>query len=140
MRIRLPMKLLLTGGLIMLAAIKAAALLFKACRVKTLAVTSTMRSPQQLDVPTMVEQSLPGYEASTRFGLLIPAKTPKDMVDFLRTAIEKVMEGKDVQKRFADASIEMSTVETGRYTVRARMETDHAKWGKLIRETGVKPN
>ena len=87
----------------------------------------------------MAEQGLPGYEASTWFGLFVPARTPRDVVDYLRAAIEKVMEDKDVQKRFADAGIEMSTAETGRHTVRTRMEADLAKWEKLIKETGIKP-
>ena len=131
----------LMGGHVplMVSTVPAAAPLVKAGRVKALAVTSSSRSPQLPDVPTMVEQGLTGYEASTWFGLFVPARTPKEVVDYLRTAIEKVMEDKDVQKRFADAGIEMSTVETGRHTGRARMEADLVKWEKLIKETGIKP-
>jgi tripartite-type tricarboxylate transporter receptor subunit TctC len=69
----------------------------------------------------------------------VPARTPREVIDYLRGAVEKVMEDKEVQKRFADAGIEMSTAETGRHTMRARMEADLAKWDKLIKETGIKP-
>jgi tripartite-type tricarboxylate transporter receptor subunit TctC len=123
----------------MVSTVPAAAPLVKAGRVKALAVTSSVRSAQLPDVPTMAEQGLSGYEASTWFGLFVPARTPKEVVDYLRTAVEKVLDDKEVQKRFADAGIEMSTPDTGRHTVRARMEADLAKWEKLIKETGIKP-
>lgn len=124
---------------LMVSTVPAAAPLVRAGRVKALAVTSTARSAQLPDVPTMAEQGLTGYEASTWFGLFVPARTPKEVVDYLRTAVEKVMDDKEVQKRFTDAGIEMSMPETGRHTVRARMEADLVKWEKLIKETGIKP-
>jgi tripartite-type tricarboxylate transporter receptor subunit TctC len=130
----------LMGGHVplMVSTVPAAAPLIKSGRVTALGVTSSVRSAQLPDVPTVAEQGLPGYEASTWFGLFVPARTPKEVVDYLRAEVEKVMEDKDVQKRFADAGIEMSTAETGRHTVRARMEADLAKWEKLIKETGIK--
>lgn len=131
----------LLGGHVplMVSTVPAAAPLVKAGRVRALAVTSSSRAAQLPNIPTLAEQGLAGYEASTWFGLFVPAKTPKEVVDWLRAAVEKVLDDKDVQKQFADSGIELSTAETGRHTLRARMEADLAKWEKLIRETGIKP-
>lgn len=131
----------LLGGHVplMVSTVPAAAPLVKAGRVHALAVTSPTRAAQLPNVPTVAEQGLPGYEATTWFGLFVPAKTPKEVVDWLRTAVDKVLDDKDVQKQFADAGIELSTPEGGRYQLRTRMEADLAKWERLIRETGIKP-
>jgi len=131
----------LLGGHVplMVSTVPAAAPLVKSGRVKALAVTSAERAAQLPEVPTLAEQGLAGYEASTWFGLFVPAKTPKVVVDYLRATVEKVLEDKDVRRQFADSGIEMSTPATGRYTLRARMEGDLAKWDRLIKETGIKP-
>ncbi|HMN78771.1 MAG TPA: tripartite tricarboxylate transporter substrate binding protein [Burkholderiaceae bacterium] len=131
----------LLGGHVplMVSTLPAAAPLVKSGRVRALAVTSASRSPQLPDVPTMAEQGLTGYEASTWFGLFAPARTPPEVLDYLRAAIDQVLDDKEVQKRFTDSGIEMATADTGRYTLRTRMETDLAKWERLIRETGIKP-
>jgi len=131
----------LLGGHVplMVSTVPAAAPLVKSGKVRALAVTSSARAAQLPDVPTAAEQGLPGYEASTWFGLFVPAKTPKEVVDYLRSAAEKVMADPDVQQQFARSGIEMSTPETGRHTVRERMEADLAKWERLIKATGIKP-
>jgi len=131
----------LLGGHVplMVSTVPAAAPLVKAGRVKALAVTSAERAAQLPEVPTMAEQGLAGYEANTWFGLFVPAKTPREVVDSLRAAAEKVLADPDVQKQFAQSGIEMSTEQGGRYTLRARMESDLAKWERLIKEAGIEP-
>lgn len=131
----------LLGGHVqlMMSVVPTAAPLVRAGRVKALAVTSAARAAQLPDVPTLAEQGLAGSEASVWFGLFVPARTPKELVDYLRVAVEKVMNDKDVQKQFADSGIEMSTPDTGRYNLRSRMEADLTKWERLIKATGIKP-
>ena len=130
---------LLGGHLpMMVSTVPAAAPLVKAGRVKALAVTSARRTAQLAEVPTLAEQGLAGYEASTWFGLFVPANTPREAVDYLRSAVDRILDDKDVQRQMADLGIEVSTAEN-RGTLRARMEADLAKWERLIKETGIKP-
>src|SRR4029453_15852359 len=63
--------------------------LIKAGKLKALAVTSTQRSSVLPDVPTVAESGLPGFEASSWFGLLAPAGTPKDVVAKINGEVAK---------------------------------------------------
>jgi tripartite-type tricarboxylate transporter receptor subunit TctC len=105
-------------------------------RLRALAVTTAKRIPQLPDVPTLQEAGVPGYEASVWLALLAPAGTPRDIVNRLNAEIAKLMESAETKKALYDAGVEvsLSTPEAlSDYMVR-EME----RWGKVVKETGVK--
>ena len=66
-----------------------------------LAVTSTIRSSLMPDVPTMDEEGLKGFDATSWFGLLAPAGTPKDIVAKLNAASVKALASAEMRERLA---------------------------------------
>ena len=105
-------------------------------RLKALAVTTAKRIPQLPDVPTMQEAGVAGYEASVWLALLAPAGTPKDIVTRLNAEIAKVMSAPDTKKALYDAGVEPtpSTPEAMSEYMVKEME----RWGKVVKETGIK--
>jgi tripartite-type tricarboxylate transporter receptor subunit TctC len=73
----------------------------KAGRLKLLGVSSAKRSPQLPDVPTVSEAGVPGYESTTWFGLLAPAKTPQAIIARLNEAIVKAVNAPELKTQLA---------------------------------------
>jgi tripartite-type tricarboxylate transporter receptor subunit TctC len=69
-------------------------------RVKALAVTSLQRSPTLPDLPTMVEQGSPGFEAISWNAVLVPAGTPQALVDRLNTELVKIIRSEEAKTLF----------------------------------------
>ena len=69
-------------------------------RIKALAVTSLQRSPTLPDLPTMVEQGSPGFEAISWNAILVPAGTPQPMVDRLNTELVKIIRSDEAKTLF----------------------------------------
>jgi tripartite-type tricarboxylate transporter receptor subunit TctC len=105
-------------------------------RLKALAVTTAKRIPQLPDVPTMQEAGVPGYEASVWLALLAPMGTPRDIVDKLNSEIGKLMAAADTKKALYDAGVEVapSTPEA----MSDYMIKEMARWGKVVKDTGIK--
>ena len=105
-------------------------------RLKALAVTTSKRIPQLPDVPTLQEAGVPGYEASVWLALLAPAGTPKDVVAKLNSEIVKAMNSPETKKALYDAGVEPtpSTPEA----MSEYMVKELERWGKVVKETGVK--
>ena len=105
-------------------------------RLKALAVTTGKRAPQLPDVPTMQEAGVAGYEASVWLALLAPAGTPPDIVAKLNGEIAKLMNSPDTLKALHDAGVEPtpSTPEA----MSQYMAQELARWGKVVKDTGVK--
>jgi tripartite-type tricarboxylate transporter receptor subunit TctC len=105
-------------------------------RLKALAVTTARRAPQLPDVPTMQEAGVPGYDASVWLALLAPAGTPPEVVRRLNTEIAKLMMQPDTRKTLLDAGVEPtpSTPEE----MSAYMAQEMARWGKVVKDAGIK--
>ena len=104
-------------------------------KLKALATTGAKRSKFFLDVPTVAEGGLPGYQSVGWFGLLAPAHTPRDIVDKLNKAVVAIMAEKDVIDRMAKLGAEpepQTPDEFARY-----INADVAKWTKLVREENI---
>jgi tripartite-type tricarboxylate transporter receptor subunit TctC len=107
----------------------------KAGSLKALATTGAKRSKFFPDVPTVAEGGLPGYESVGWFGLLTPAKTPKNIVEKLNKAVVAIMVDKDVVERMAKLGAEpepQTPEEFGRY-----INADVAKWSALVKERDI---
>jgi len=105
--------------------------------LRALAVTGAKRSPALPEVPTMAEAGLPNQEAYTWQGVLVPARTPKEIVDFLYRALRKVVAQPEVKERFAALGFEPVVNSPDEFA--AQVKADIAKWGKVIHDAGIKP-
>ena len=105
-------------------------------RLKALAVTSAKRIAQLPDVPTMQEAGVAGYDASVWLGLLAPIGTPKDIITRLNTEIAKIMATPEAQKAMFDAGVEVSLSTPEALSQLMVRELD--KWGKVVKEAGIK--
>jgi len=108
----------------------------KAGKVRPIAVTSLKRSPALPDVPTVAELGYKDFEANTWFAVFAPAKTPPALLDQLNAEINKALGAKAVQDRFAILSLEATRMD--RPQLRRYVESEVAKWGKLVKELNVK--
>ena len=108
----------------------------KAGKLRAIAVTTSRRSPALPDVPTIAEAGYKGFDATTWYGLLVPAKTPADIVSKLNAVVSKLLETSEVREKIA---LEGGDVIGGTSEEFAtRLKADHAKWGAIVRESGAK--
>jgi len=108
----------------------------KSGRIKVLGVTSLKRSPLAPDLPTVAEAGVPGFEYTTWYGMLVPAGTPRSIVDRLQVDAAKIIKTTQVQERFAAQGLDVygtSAVEFETY-----LNAEIAKWDKLVRMAGVR--
>jgi tripartite-type tricarboxylate transporter receptor subunit TctC len=108
----------------------------KAGKLKALAATSQDRSDIFPDVPTFVEQGFAGTIANQWAGILAPARTPPAVIAKLNAAFNAALSDADVRGRLAQAGVTpspSSPEEFGRY-----LEAEIGRWGKIIREKGIK--
>ena len=108
----------------------------KSGRLRAIAVTSEKRSSMTPDIPTIAEQGFPGFHAVNWWGTLFPAGTPRAIVDRVSADMAKVLALQDVREKYADLGVEpaFSTPDQ----LRAHIVSEQEKWGKLIREAGIK--
>ena len=108
----------------------------KSGKVRPIAVMSLKRSPALPDVPTVAELGYKDFEANTWFAIFAPAKTPAALLDQLNTEINKALASKGVMERFEALSLEAQAWD--RPTLRRYVEGEVGKWGKLVKDIGVK--
>ena len=108
----------------------------RAGRLRGLGVTSGKRSALAPDIPTVSESGVKGYEASTWYGILAPARTPALIVQKLGRHLEATLRDTDFTSRLStmgfEASPEMSSKQFGAY-----IDSEIAKWSNLLRRTGI---
>jgi tripartite-type tricarboxylate transporter receptor subunit TctC len=110
----------------------------KSGRVRAYGVTSARRSSVVPDIPTLAEAGLPGYEAVQWFGLLAPAKTPKEAIDALHKAALEALQAPELKARFAAEGAEPTPSATPQdFATLIRSETQ--KWAKVIKAAGIQP-
>lgn len=105
-------------------------------RLNALAVTSAKRIPQLPNVPTMQEAGVPGYDATIWLAMLAPAGTPSSIVSRLNNEISKIMNTPETQKAMFDAGVEVSLSTPA--AMSQLMVSEMEKWGKVVKEAGVK--
>lgn len=109
----------------------------KSGKLKALAVTSSKRSPAVPDLPTIAEAAnLPTYEASSWFGLLAPAKTPKPIVNQIRDAVAKSLSSQAVKDKLLALGAEPSGNTPEQFTT--MIANEHVKWAKVVQASGAK--
>lgn len=103
----------------------------KSGRLKGLAVTGAKRSQAAPEIPALTE-TLPGYEAASWYGIVVPAQTPKPVIARLHTEIAKALQQPDVRQRFM--SLGGDIVSGGPDDLGKTMRGGTEKWGNLVKE------
>jgi tripartite-type tricarboxylate transporter receptor subunit TctC len=105
-------------------------------KLKALGTGGAKRSPALPDVPTVAEAGVPGYEANNWWGLVAPAATPPTVVKKLNTEIAAILATPETQKWFVSEGGEAvsRTPEEFRKWILSEM----AKWGKVVKQAGIK--
>lgn len=110
----------------------------RAGKLRALGVTSAQRSPGAPDIPTIAESGLPGYDFSSWFGFFAPAGTPREIVARLNREIVATLKRDAISQKLTAQGADIvgsSAEEFSRYVA---AETE--KWGKVIRQAGIKAN
>jgi tripartite-type tricarboxylate transporter receptor subunit TctC len=107
----------------------------KSGKVRALAVTSVQRSQYFPEIPTTKEAGYPGVEMTNCYGLLVPAKTPRDIVMKLHDAVVKAVATPAVRERFAAVGADPATTSPEEFTRFIKSDID--KWGKLAKSAGI---
>jgi tripartite-type tricarboxylate transporter receptor subunit TctC len=102
-----------------------------------LAAGTPKRLPYLPDVPTAAEAGLPGYEMSTWFALFAPQGTPKSIVDKLNATIRELTADPAAAKRLTDIHIDPMSMTADAFA--AFVQAEAAKWERIVREAGAKP-
>lgn len=103
-------------------------------KLRAIAVTTPKRSPELPDVPTIGE-FVPGYEATSWFGLFAPAHTPQPVVDKINAALFKALGSADVKKKLSEQGAEPYVEKPAQFT--AFIATETAKWSKVVKDSGA---
>jgi tripartite-type tricarboxylate transporter receptor subunit TctC len=108
----------------------------RAGKLKALAVTAEQRMSAVPNVPTMAEAGVPGLDLSDWGGILVPARTPSEVIARLNQEITKVVNAPEVRQRWIEQGLEPKTATPGELA--GLIKTDVDKWNRIIRQTGVR--
>ena len=107
----------------------------KAGKVRAIAVTSVQRSQYAPEIPTTKEAGFPGVEMTNCYGLLVPVKTPKDIVAKLHDAVVKAVATPAVSEKLTGVGADPKTMSPDEFT--RFIKSDVEKWGKLAKSAGI---
>ena len=108
----------------------------KSGRLRGIAIGSLKRFPALPDVPTFDESGLKGYEATTWFGLMAPAKTPRDIVTRVSAETDKVLKSAEIRQRFMAEGLEPIGGTPESFTTFVRNEI--SKYARVVKAAGIK--
>lgn len=109
--------------------------LIQSGRVRALGVTSLERLPALPELPTVSESGLKGYQSSQWYGLLAPAGTPPDILNFLNGHATKIMQSPDMKERMKNSG--SVAVGSTREAFAKHLQTEFTKWAKVIKASGA---
>jgi tripartite-type tricarboxylate transporter receptor subunit TctC len=106
----------------------------KSGKLKALGVTSKKRAEAAPNIPSIAE-TLPGYDVPVWYGLMVPAATPKPVVNRLNLEMKKALETPAVRERLAAQGIETEYTTVAEFAQLIR--EDAARWAKLVKDSGI---
>jgi tripartite-type tricarboxylate transporter receptor subunit TctC len=130
---------LLAGNINLIFATTASSIAhIKAGKIRALAVTTAKRSATVPELPTIAEAGLPGFEANNWNGVLVPAKTPRPIINRLNKEFTAALLLPDIKQFLFNQGLDAAPgtpEEFGAY-----MKSEMAKWAKVIKAAGIKVN
>jgi tripartite-type tricarboxylate transporter receptor subunit TctC len=129
---------LLTGEVqVAFVSYTAAAQHAKAGKIRMLAISTAQRSQALPDLPTIGEAGVPGFEISSALGATVPSGTPREIVAKLHGAIAAAIAQPDVRERMTGFGV-VNTIGSTPEQFGALMRAEYEKFGKLVKQVGVK--
>ena len=110
----------------------------RAGRLRVLGVTTATRWSELPEVPTLAEAGVPGYEATLWLGMLAPKGVPAQIVKRVFAETAKALDEPELQDNFRLAGIEARALDPEAFG--AFMAAEHAKWGRVVRDSGARLN
>jgi tripartite-type tricarboxylate transporter receptor subunit TctC len=108
----------------------------KAEKLRVLGTAAPQRFDSLPDTPTIAEAGLPGYALYPWLGLFVPARTPPDIVTKINAEVSKILNTAEVKARLVPQGMDIMTGSPAELAKIIR--DDHAHWGKVLREAGVR--
>ena len=108
----------------------------KAGRLRPLGVTTMKRTPALPDVPAIAEAGVPGYESTQWFGILVPAGTPRPIVERLNQEIVRAIRAPEMRDKLNSEGLEVVGSTPAEFAAHIKLETE--KWAKVIKTMGIK--
>lgn len=108
----------------------------KTGRVRALATSTLKRTPLMPEIPTVHESGLPNFESVTSFGLFAPSGTARDILAKVNREVVRALGTNDVKEKLKAQGVDAGGSTPEELTAHQKLET--AKWGKVIREQGIK--
>jgi tripartite-type tricarboxylate transporter receptor subunit TctC len=108
----------------------------KGGRMRAIATSGAKRSQAMPELPTIAEAGVAGYEYAPWFGLFAPASLPKELAARLNQASNKALADMEVREKLAQQGLEVQAMSSGEFADIVRV--DVARWGKIIRDAGVR--
>ena len=105
-------------------------------RIKAIAIAAPARTPVLPDVAAFDESGLPGFEASTWFGVLMHAGVTSAIVTTLNESINRILRMDEVRSRLA--ALDAEPVGGSSKTFAEFLKTERVKWGAVVKDAGIK--
>jgi tripartite-type tricarboxylate transporter receptor subunit TctC len=104
-------------------------------RIRVLAVTGTKRAVLAPDIPTVTESAVPGYSATTWYGLFAPGGTPRAIVDRLNAEMHQVLAEPAVKSKLLEQGFETTPTTPDEFS--ALLKTEIVKWADVVKASGL---
>jgi tripartite-type tricarboxylate transporter receptor subunit TctC len=111
--------------------------LVKDGKVRALAVTSAKRSSLTPDIPSIAELGVSNYDVAVWYGITVPSKTPKEIIEKLHNALLQTMADPDTKKKIVGLGFDV--VGAGPDDFNTLIASDVKRWGEVIKAAGVQP-
>ncbi|WP_454691494.1 Bug family tripartite tricarboxylate transporter substrate binding protein [Achromobacter aloeverae] len=106
-------------------------------KLNALAIAGPKRLPQLPDVPTVAESGYPGFDVTSWYGLVAPAKTPPEVVAKLQRDIAAALKDPAVRRKFEDQGVDPANTTTPEFA--AMIHDESRKWADIVKTAGIKP-
>jgi tripartite-type tricarboxylate transporter receptor subunit TctC len=108
----------------------------KAGRLRALAVTSSRRSPSVPELPTLAEAGVPGFEAITWHGVVVPRATPGALVERLNADIVRALSARELRERLESLGAEIAAGTPQEFA--DYIASEIPKWAKVVKDSGAR--
>jgi tripartite-type tricarboxylate transporter receptor subunit TctC len=109
----------------------------QAGRLRAVAVTTLKRSQYLPEIPTFIESGYPGFEVNAWYGLLTTGKTPRPIVERLNSELRHVLGDANTRALFNKHGLDPQLTTADEF--KALVTSEIARWGKVARQAGIKP-